>query len=53
MSLLDPNATDVNLDSMLFRHVERAVAILQERSRTFATGMTFASVQKAENVRAR
>ena len=53
MSLLEQNATDVNLDFMPFQHAERVVAILPERSRTYATGMPFANVQKTENVRAR
>ena len=53
MSLLEQNATDVNLDFMPFQHAERVVAILPERSRTYAIGMPFANVQKTENVRAR
>ena len=53
MSLLEQSATDVNLDFMPFQHAERVVVILQERSRTYATGMPFANVQKVENVRAR
>ena len=53
MSLLEKNATDVNLDFTPFLHAERVAATLRERSRTYATGMPFANVQKAENVRAR
>ena len=53
MSLLEQNATDVNLDFTPFLRAERVVAILRERSRTYATGMPFVNVQKAENVRAR
>ena len=53
MNLPEQNATDVNLDFMPFQHAGRVAAILQERSRTRATGIPFANVQKMENVRAR